>query len=161
MAGFVWTEHISKIILTAFLSMLPLFEGRYAVGTANLMGMPPVFSFLLALVFSTIPMPFIFWLLKPILKWLYSLPIKPIQKFAAWVEQRSVRKSQSVSKKGMWGLFLFVAVPLPGTGVWTGSAIATILNLNKTDSMLAILAGNVVACLVMTVLTELGIMVFT
>ncbi|MDO4547074.1 MAG: small multi-drug export protein [Clostridia bacterium] len=160
-SGFIWSENLTQIIVTALLSMVPTFEGRYAVVTALAMGMPAVFSFLLALIFSTIPMPFIFMLLKPVLKWLYSLPIEPLRKFAAWVENRSVKKSASVKKKGLLGLFLFVAVPLPGTGVWTGSAIATILNMNKTDSMLAIVVGNVVACLAMTILGSMGITLFS
>lgn len=160
-SGFIWSENLTQIIITALLSMVPTFEGRYAVVTALAMGMPAVFSFLLALIFSTIPMPFIFMLLKPVLKWLYSLPIEPLRKFAAWVENRSVKKSASVKKKGLLGLFLFVAVPLPGTGVWTGSAIATILNMNKTDSMLAIVVGNVVACLAMTILGSMGITLFS
>ena len=64
---FVASEHMGKLISTALLSMVPLFEGRYAVSTSILMGVPAGFAFLLALVFSTIPMPLILLLLRPVL----------------------------------------------------------------------------------------------
>lgn len=156
---FIWSEHIGKIVTTALLSMLPAFEGRYAVGVGMAIGMPAVFTFLLALVFSTLPMPFVFWLLKPILRWMYALPIGFIRKLAAWVERRSLRKGEKVDTGSLLGLFLFVAVPLPGTGVWTGSAIATLLNMKKSHAMAAIFLGNVAACLIMT-LVSTGVLHF-
>ena len=54
---------------------------------------------------------------------------------------------------GLLGLFVFVALPIPGTGVWTGSAIATLLNMKKSHAMVAVVLGNMVACLIMTLLT--------
>lgn len=158
--SFVWSEHLGKIGITALLSMVPAFEGRYALTVAQGMGMPAIPAFLIALICSTIPMPFIFWLLRPILDLLYRLPIKPLQKFAAWVDRRAARKAQDVSKKGLVGLYIFVALPLPGTGVWTGSAIATILKMNKRRAAIAIILGNITACTIMTVLTYLGISIF-
>ena len=150
---FIWSEHVGKIVTTALLAMLPAFEGRYAVSVGMAIGMPVVGTFLLALVFSTLPMPFVFWLLKPILRWMYALPVGFIQRFAAWVERRSLRKGEKVDTGSLLGLFLFVAVPLPGTGVWTGSAIATLLNMKKSHAMVAIFLGNVAACLIMTLLS--------
>lgn len=152
-SGFVWAEHIGEIVTTALLSMVPTFEGRYAISVGLAMGMPVIFTYLLALVFSTLPMPFIFWLLKPILKWMYTLPIPPLKKFAAWVERRSLRKGEKMDAGGLVGLFVFVALPIPGTGVWTGSAIATLLNMKKSHAMTAVVLGNMVACLIMTLLT--------
>ena len=139
--------------------MVPAFEGRYAISVGLAIGMPVVFTYLLAFVFSTLPMPFIMWLLRPILKWLYSLPIRPLQRFAAWVENRSMRKSKEVDTKGLLGLFLFVAIPLPGTGVWTGTAIATLLEMNRKQAGIVIVLGNMVACLIMTLLTT-GVLSF-
>lgn len=148
--AFVWSEHLGKVFTTALLSLVPTFEGRYAIVTGLAMGMPLAFTFILAFVMSTVPMPFVFWLLKPVLKWLYSLPIKPVQKFAAWVERRAQRKSKGMDAGSMLALFVFVAVPLPGTGVWTGSIIATLLEMDRKRAALAITAGNLVACTVMT-----------
>ncbi len=158
---FVWSEHIGKIITTALLSMVPTFEGRYALTVGLAMGMPFVFTFLLAFIMSTLPMPFIYWLLKPILKWLYTLPIKPLQRFAAWVENRAERKSKGMDAGSLFALFVFVAVPLPGTGVWTGSAIATLLKMDVKKSMIAIVLGNLVACTIMALAATGVIHLFT
>ena len=163
-SGFVWQEHTRQILTTALLSMVPTFEGRYAVTVALGMGMPPVFSYLLALICSTLPMPFILLLLRPVLDWFYTLPIRPVRKFAAWLERHAEKKRMSMNEKNrkgirgrlsadaaeLFALYVFVALPLPGTGVWTGSAIATLFNMPRGKSALAILLGNVTACLIMT-----------
>ena len=162
--AFVWQEHTREIITTALLSMVPTFEGRYAVTVALGMGMPPVFSYLLALICSSLPMPFILLLLRPALDWFYTLPIKPVRSFAAWLERHAEKKRAAMNEKNQKGLrgklsadfaellalYTFVALPLPGTGVWTGSAIATLFNMPRGKSAVAILLGNATACLIMT-----------
>ena len=162
--AFVWQAHTREIITAALLSMVPTFEGRYAVTVAIGMGMPAIFSYLLALVCSSVPVPFILLLLRPVLDWFYTLPIKPVQKFAAWLEKHAAKKRASMNeknKKGIRGrlsadtaellaLYIFVALPLPGTGVWTGSAIATLFGMPRGKAAAAILLGNVTACLITT-----------
>ena len=163
---FVWTENMGKVLLTAALSMVPTYEGRYAVATGIAMGMPALFTYLLAFLCSSIPIPIILLLLRPVLDWFYTLPIKPVRAFAAWLERRSERKRQKMHNpvKGVMGkvrgrvsqdtfeliaLYAFVALPLPGTGVWTGSAIATLFEMPRLKSGIAILLGNATACLIM------------
>lgn len=158
---FVWKEHMGKIAGTALASMIPAFEGRYALAVAQGIGMPALPALLIAFVMSSIPMPFIFWLLRPILDLLYRLPIRPVRAFAAWVDRKVEQKKGKVSRKGLVGLYLFVAIPLPGTGVWTGSAIATVLKMDKRRASVAILLGNLTACVIMTVLSYLGVKVFS
>ena len=150
--GFSWAANSKEIITTALLSMVPTFEGRYALLVGNGMGMHPVMAYILALVCSSIPIPFILWLLRPILDWFYTWPIGIVRKFAGWVEARSMKKGESVDKMGMLGLFLFVAIPIPGTGVWTGSGIAALFKLNPRHSALTILLGNMTACLITTLI---------
>ena len=164
--GFVWREHTGKIILTAFLSMVPMFEGRYAVTVGVGMGMPPVFAYLLALITSYLPVPFILLLLRKVLDWFYTLPIPPVRRFAAWLERRAEKKRAGMQDKKsggiasrfsaetaeLLGLFLFVALPVPGTGVWMGSAIATLFDMPRGKSALAILLGNATACLITTLI---------
>ena len=173
-AAFVWQEHMGKIIGTAVLRMVPTYEGRYALVTGAAMGLPAGFAYLIAFVCSSIPVPFILLLLRPVLDWFYTLPIKPVQKFAAWLEKRSARKREKMhsdNQKGLMGrlgrhvsadtleliaLYVFVAVPLPGTGVWTGSAIATLFEMPRGKSAIAILLGNATACLI-TMLMTMGV----
>ena len=174
-SAFVWQEHMSKIVVTALLSMVPTFEGRYAVVTSIAMGIPAGFAYCLAFVASSIPVPFILLLLRPILDWFYTLPIKPVRRFAAWLERRSARKREKMNadrRKGwlsrhlssdgleLLGLYLFVAVPLPGTGVWTGSAIATLFEMPRLKSAAVILLGNATACLITTLATTGVIHIF-
>ena len=169
--GFVWSENIGKIMGTSLLSMVPMYEGRYAVPAMIGLGMPPLFSWLLAAVASTVPMPFILLLLRPVLDWFYTLPIKPVRAFAAWLERRSERKRQRMhanQDKGLrgWlrkhvstetiellGLYIFVALPLPGTGCWTGSAIATLFEMPRLKSALVIFLGNITACGITTLIS--------
>lgn len=165
---FVWSENLAKVITAALLSMVPTFEGRYAVPVMLGMGMPVGFAYVLAVVCSTLPMPFILLLLRPVLDWFYTLPIKPVRKFAAWLERRSERKREKMhANKGsglrgklagkvseetleLLGLYIFVALPLPGTGCWTGSAIATLFEMPRGKAAVAILLGNATACALMT-----------
>lgn len=165
---FVWTQQMGKVVLTALLSMVPTFEGRYAIPIMLGMGMPVGFAYALAVICSTLPMPFILLLLRPVLDWFYTLPIKPVRRFAAWLERRSERKRRKMhagKRSGVrgwlsrWlsdgtlelvGLYIFVALPLPGTGCWTGSAVATLFEMPRWKAAIAILLGNVTACALMT-----------
>lgn len=174
-AAFVWTEHMGKVITTALLSMVPTFEGRYAVVTGIAMGMPVMFAYWLAVACSSIPVPLILVLLRPILDWFYTLPIKPVRAFAAWLERRADKKRAGMNadgKKGVMGwlskrvssdtleliaLYVFVAIPLPGTGGWTGSLIATLFDMPRLKSLIAIVLGNATACLI-TTLTATGVL---
>ena len=94
--NYVWTENLRQVLLAALLSMVPTFEGRYAVVAMLGMGMPVGFAYVLAVVCSTLPMPFILLLLRPVLDWFYTLPIKPVRAFAAWLERRSERKRRKM-----------------------------------------------------------------
>lgn len=172
--SFVVSENLSKVLLTILLSLVPTYEGRYAVPVMLGLGMPPLFAYLLAAVCSSIPMPFILLLLRPVLDWFYTLPIKPVRKFAAWLEKRSARKREKMhAKKGsgirgrlqgkvsqdtieLIGLYIFVALPLPGTGCWTGSAIATLFEMPRLKAAIAILLGNFTACAI-TLFATMGV----
>ena len=175
---FVWNENLAKVILAALLSMVPTFEGRYAITVMLGMGMPAGFAYVMAVVFSTLPMPIILLLLRPVLDWFYTLPIKPVRAFAAWLEKRSERKRRKMHEnKGtgirgrlakyvsqetieLIGLYIFVALPLPGTGCWTGSAIATLFEMPRLKAAVAITLGNITACAIMLAATMGVISIF-
>ena len=167
------SSELGKVLIAALLSMVPTFEGRYAITVMWGMGMPAGFAYVLAVVCSTLPMPFILLLLRPVLDWFYTLPIRPVRKFAAWLERRSERKRRKMHAnrgKGirgylagkvseetleLLGLYIFVALPLPGTGCWTGSAIATLFEMPRFKSAIVILLGNFTACAI-TLAMSLG-----
>jgi len=151
-ASFDWAAHTSEILIAAFLSMVPTFEGRYAVVTAIAMGMPAFEAYLLAFLCSSLPVPVILFLLRPVLAWFYTIKWAPIQKLAAWVERHMMKRAERMNKGQMLGLFLFVALPVPLTGVWTGSGIAALLKMKIRYALPVILLGNAVACLIMTLI---------
>ena len=171
------SSELGKVLIAALLSMVPTFEGRYAITVMWGMGMPAGFAYVLAVVCSTLPMPFILLLLRPVLDWFYTLPIRPVRKFAAWLERRSERKRRKMHAnrgKGirgylagkvseetleLLGLYIFVALPLPGTGCWTGSAIATLFEMPRLKSAIVILLGNFTACAI-TLFATMGVSSF-
>lgn len=175
---FVASQNVQKLIVTGLMSMIPTFEGRYAVTVMLGMGMPAGFAYLFALICSSIPIPIILLLLRPVLDWFYTLPIKPVRAFAAWLEKRSARKKEKMNAQSgsglrgklkgkiseeaieLLGLYVFVALPLPGTGVWTGSAIATLFEMPRLKSGIAILLGNATACAIMTLAARGVISIF-
>ncbi len=150
--AFILSENLGKVITTCLLSMVPTFEGRYAVVTALAAGMPALPAFLLAVIASTLPMPFLLWLLRPILDWVLSWPIKPIRYLADRFITKAQEKAAKMRKGSLWALYLFVALPLPGTGVWTGSAIAVLLDIKRLPAACVILFGNITACGIMTLI---------
>lgn len=170
---FVASENLRTLVLTGLLSMVPTFEGRYAVTVmlSPQLNMPAGFAYLFALFCSSIPIPIILLLLRPVLDWFYTLPIRPVRAFAAWLERRSARKREKMNARNargirgklkgklseealeLLGLYIFVALPLPGTGVWTGSAIATLFEMPRLKSGIVILLGNATACAIMTLTT--------
>ncbi len=175
--GFVLSEHIRELVISGLLSMVPTFEGRYAVISCISMGVPAVFSYFYVLILSSIPIPIILLLLRRVLDWFYTLPIKPVRRFAAWLERRSERKREKMNapRKGaagrigrhlsqdaleLFSLYIFVSLPLPGTGVWTGTAVATLFEMPRLKSGIVILLGNATACLITTLATTGVISIF-
>lgn len=124
-------------------SILPVIELRGAIPLGIGMGMGPWESFLLAFVGSCIPVPFLIFFFKPIMAWLRGRKI--FRPAAEWLHKRTERRSQKVRGYSLLGLFVFVAIPIPTTGVWTGSMIASLLNIRAKHAIPVIIAGNFVA----------------
>ena len=137
-----------------FMSMLPIVELKGSIPVGVAMGIPLWEAFLIAWLASAVPVPFILLFLRPLIRYMKST--KPFRKFANWLEARTRRKTEKgvIRKYRLLGLFRFVAIPLPGTGVWTGSMIAALLDLRISHALPVILFGNLVAGLLMLFLTH-------
>ena len=153
--GFI-TE-IGRFLKVMLVSMLPIVEVKGAIPMGMLWGMSGWEAFAAAIIGSSIPVPFIMWLLKPALRWLRSLPYKPCHVYADWFENRAMKKKGRIYEKSLIFLFLFVAIPIPTTGVWMGSAIATLLDIRIKYALPIILIGNIVASLILVALGALVI----
>lgn len=132
------------VVLTA---ATPVIELRGAIPAGVALGLSPWHAFFLGVIGSMIPVPFILWTIRPILKWLSEYT--HLKDFIAKMTHRTLKKSDNIAKYGFWGLLIFVAIPLPGTGVWSGALAAVLLDLRFKSAFPAILIGNCIAGFIM------------
>ena len=142
---------MKKYFWVLFISMLPLVEIRGALPYAVGMDLPLVPSIIVAVIGNMIPVPFIFLFARKVLEW--GKDKKIIGRFFTWCLQKGEkggRKLEEKAGKGLyWALFLFVGIPVPGTGAWTGMLAASILNMDFKKSTLAALGGVLLAGAIM------------
>ena len=131
------------VMLTA---ALPIIELRGAIPVGISLGLSPIHSTLISLVGSMIPVPFILFSIRPIFNYLKTTKI--FKKFVHKLTDKSMSKSGKIQKYGAWGLLVFVAIPLPGTGVWSGSLAAALLDMRFKWAFPAILVGNIIAAVI-------------
>lgn len=142
------------IMLTA---ALPIIELKGAIPVGISLGLSPVHAFILSFIGSMIPVPIILFTIRPIFN--YFKKTKTFRKIAYNLTDKSLNKSGNIQKYGALGLFIFVAIPLPGTGVWTGSLIAALLNMRFKLAFPAIFFGNLIAGLFIMALSN-GVLSF-
>ena len=136
-------------------SMLPVMEVKAAIPIGVLsLGLPLWEVFLVAVLGSCIPSPFILFFIRKILHICQNSRFRLFRKVAGIIIRKIEKNQEKIKKYGYLALFIFVAIPLPGTGVWTGSILAGMLNLRIKYSLPAIVAGNIVASLCMIFLTH-------
>ena len=147
---------IWKILVVLLISMVPLVELRGAIPVAVGMdlGLPEWLVLIVAIIGNIIPVPIIYFFARKVLEWGSKRKWKPFREFCNFCLKKGEKGGQKLLKKaGNYGtyfaLFLFVAIPIPGTGAWTGTLAASILNLDFKKTMTAIIAGVLVAGLIM------------
>lgn len=142
---------LGKEILVFVISILPILELRGGLLAASLLGLDPIPSYIITMFGNILPIPFILWFINKILDWMRNS--KHFNKIASWLDKKVEKHKSSIEKYGFWGLVLFVGIPLPGTGAWTGSLIAAVLEMDKKKSFLAILLGVVMASIIMMLIS--------
>lgn len=136
-------------ILTVFLlSMLPIVELRGAIPVGASFGFPWFETFVISVVGNMIPVPFIILFSRGVFKWLKRTSF--LKKVIEKIERKVENKSDKVLKYSVFGLFIFVMIPLPGTGAWTGALISSFLDIRLRYALVSIFAGVVVAGLIVT-----------
>ena len=136
------------VIVTA---ALPLVELKGAIPAGIAMGLGVWESFICSYLGSLLPVPVLLFFFKPIVNYLHKTRF--FRGFARWVQRRTSEKSNKVYRYSLLGVFIFVAIPLPTTGVWTGSMIASFMKLRILPSFIAISIGNLVAGLIILFLS--------
>lgn len=142
-----------KEILVFFISLMPILELRGGLLAAALIGLDPVKSYIISIIGNVLPVPFILLLITKILAWMRKSKVSFLNKIANWLDEKVEKHKGQIEKFGYLGVVLFVGIPLPGTGAWTGSLIASVLNMDKKKTFLAVLLGIFMASIIMMLLS--------
>ncbi len=146
---------IGKYICIFFISMVPIIELRGAIPYAVGMQLPLVPSYIVAIIGNMLPVPLIYLFARRVLKW--GANKKYIGKFFTWCLQKGEKAGQKLQSKAgrglFWALLLFVGIPLPGTGAWTGTLAASILDMDFKSTVLAVMGGVVLAGVIMALVS--------
>lgn len=149
---FLTSHGIPNWLVVFIISVCPILECRLGMFTAIvLLRMNPFAGFIISFLGNILPIPFILLLINWIFDVLKKVP--GINKLVYWLEDKTLKKRDKIDKYGVWGLLIFVAIPLPGTGGWTGALLASLLHLNKKKSFFVISIGVFIAGLIITVLS--------
>ena len=138
--------------LVAFIvSLLPVLELRGGLIAANLMGIDLIPAFIICFIGNMLPIPFILLFIEKIFDWLRDK--KGLGKVVRFCEAKADKHKDKIDKYGLWGLFILVAIPLPGTGGWTGALVAALMRLKIKKSLpiiaIGVLAAGIIVSLIM------------
>lgn len=149
---------LTKYLIVFFVSMVPLIELRGAIPYAVAFNLPLLQSYIIAIVGNMLPVPVIFFFARKVLEWGKDVSFKPFAKFCRFCIEKGEKGKEALlskSKNGIYvALFLFVGIPLPGTGAWTGTLAASFLDLDFKKSVLAVMCGVVLAGIIMGLLSS-------
>ncbi len=138
-----FTAQLSRIFIMLGISATPLIELRGAIPYGAAMGVPFWENIALCIIGNMIPVPFIILFIRKIFDWLRAKGL--FERQIAWLERRVLRKSDMVKRYELLGLILFVAIPLPGTGAWSGALLAALMDIRLRSAIPAVLIGVVIA----------------
>ena len=142
--------HFSLPVATVILATLPILELRGALPVAILGGLPLWKAYVLSVAGNMLPIPFIIWFLEPATNFIRRWRLG--DRFVEWLFARTRRKGKNIEKYELWGLVIFVAIPLPVTGAWTGSMAGHLFGLRPHRTLLACFLGVCIAGIVVSVL---------
>ena len=154
---------LKKYLLVFFVSMVPLIELRGAIPYSQLprVSLPLLQAYIVAVIGNMVPVPFIYLFARRVLEWGADKPV--IGKFFRFCLEKGEKGGQKLQEKAGRGLFvallLFVGIPLPGTGAWTGTLAASILDMDFKSSVIAVLLGVLLAGIIIGVLSLMGLQV--
>lgn len=151
-----------KSILIFLISMVPIVELRGALPVAAAWGLPMVQSYIICVIGNMLPVPIIFLFARKVLIW--GADKKYIGGFFTWCLEKGEHGGEKLKAKAGRGLYvalmLFVGIPLPGTGAWTGTLAASFLDMDFKKSVLACMGGVLLAGVIMGILSALGVSAF-
>lgn len=141
----------NKEVVVFIISILPILELRGGLLAASLLKINFFRGLVICIIGNLLPIPFVLLLLDYIFSLLRKWKIT--RKLVDWFERKVLLKREQIDKYGYFGLLLFVGIPLPGTGAWTGSALAVLLGLDKKKSFIFIILGVLLAAVIMSIVS--------
>ena len=142
---------ISKEVIIFIISLMPILELRGGLLAASLLDIEYITAALICVLGNVLPIPFVLLFLRYVLDILSKWNIT--KKIVNWLEKKVESKREQIDKYGYFGLILFVGIPLPGTGAWTGALLAVMLGLSRKKSFICILIGVLLAAIIMSILS--------
>lgn len=144
---------IGEELTVLLCSMIPIVELRGAIPVGFLaFGMPWWLAYILAVIGNMIPVPFILLLIRKVLSWMGSCKVKFFNKVAGWLQRKAAKNTDKITKYGFWGVCIFIAIPLPVTGAWTGSLVAATIKMPFWKAFLSALLGVMIAGVVVSLI---------
>ncbi|MCI7104318.1 MAG: small multi-drug export protein [Lachnobacterium sp.] len=149
-------------LVVFFVSMVPLIELRGAIPISQIRHLPIIQSYIIAIIGNMLPVPIIYLFARKVLEWGADKPL--IGGFFSWCLEKGEKGGKKLQQKAGRGLFLalllFVGIPLPGTGAWTGTLAASILDMDFKSTVVAVMLGVLLAGVIMMVLSFAGVSIF-
>ena len=153
---------LKKYLYIFFISMVPLIELRGAIPVSQILSHPLIPSYMVCILGNMLPVPIIYLFARKVLEWGADKPV--IGKFFTFCLEKGEKGGQKLQAKAGRGLFLalllFVGIPLPGTGAWTGTLAASILDMDFKSSILAVMLGVLLAGIIMLLVSVAGVGLF-
>lgn len=152
--NFITSELIGKIskeTIVFIISLMPILELRGGLIAASLLNVEYFRALIICIIGNILPIPFILLFIEKILIWLDSF--KPTKRISNMLKNKVEKNKTNIEKYGYVGLILFVGIPLPGTGAWTGALIAALMQLDFKKSLICIFIGILLASIIMSILT--------
>lgn len=150
-------EIVGKELCVFFCSMLPIIELRGAIPMAFAFGLPWWQAYIISVLGNLLPVPFILLLINIVLKWMSNSKVSFFNKFANFLYRKVDKNRARIEKYSFWGLCLFIAIPLPVTGAWTGSLVAAVIGMKPWKAFVSALLGVLIAGIVVTLIVYGGI----
>lgn len=151
---------LSPEVIVFLVSLLPVLELRGGLIAAALLGIDWTIAFPICVIGNMLPIPFILLFIRKIFNFIKRTNFLHLGKLVTKLDDRALKKSAGVNTASAWGLFILVAIPLPGTGAWTGALVANVLNINIKRSSWIIFLGVIAAGLITSFITYILPMLF-
>lgn len=146
-------ETVGRELCVFFCSMIPVIELRGAIPLGAGLGLPWWQSFLLSVAGNMLPVPFILLFIRKIIEWMGKSKISFFNKIAGFLNRKAEKNREKIERFSFWGVALFVGIPLPMTGAWTGSLVAAVIEMKFWKALLSAFVGVICAGVVMTLIS--------